>query len=439
MKSSSGGRPRPVTSLIASERGALLMFVLLVMLLIAAITLTVMQFIAADQAAGIRELQAVEVFNVAEAGVHYAIGQLQQSGASADKAWTQTITAGSTTLGTAQITVNCIDTGAVPPCSGTWAAYRRIISIGTLPIAGPTRTIVAVVQGSGSAGNPYAVCGYQTIMLATQVDLFGDLGSNGAISLLGNAAVNGDPNTPQKYTGVARANGSISCSAGCGNIQGGAFPNTSGTLCPAVATGPFAFSGSNLTVGSTGFTINALNGLTWFDVQVSAATCAGAQPYNDLKIQTGAAGTTTVVQMRTLTMGNCTRLIVVGAGNADLRIGLSSGAGLVVGSSDHFGVGPSDTQGSPAPVAAGQLTVEVNSNSSCATTCAASLGASGVISGVFLVPAGEIDVADSQVSGALVANVDTFEKGATFTYDASAGIGAATYSNFNNLRSWKDQ
>src|SRR5712692_6385467 len=117
------------------ERGVLMMFVLLVMLLISAITLSIMNIIAGDQAAGIHELQAVQVFNVAEAGVNYAIGKLQSAGADS-YAGTTAIMSGSTTLGTAAITVNCIDSGAAPPCGGTNASYRRIVSAGSLPVGG---------------------------------------------------------------------------------------------------------------------------------------------------------------------------------------------------------------------------------------------------------------------------------------------------------------
>lgn len=58
----------------SGDGGAILMFVLLPMLLIAMVTVTVMNFIAADQAAGIRELQAVQVFNVADAGAQRSQG-----------------------------------------------------------------------------------------------------------------------------------------------------------------------------------------------------------------------------------------------------------------------------------------------------------------------------------------------------------------------------
>jgi type II secretory pathway component PulK len=52
------------------EDGAALLSVLLTMMLIMAITIAVMLVVQADLAAGIRQQQAVQVFNVAEAGLH---------------------------------------------------------------------------------------------------------------------------------------------------------------------------------------------------------------------------------------------------------------------------------------------------------------------------------------------------------------------------------
>src|SRR2546426_11337601 len=140
-----------------------MMFVLLVALLLSVVTLGVLRLVSGDIPGGFGGLEAVQAFNVAEAGVHYAIGQLQITGTSnAYAGGTLTVTSGSTTVGTATITVNCIDTGAAPPCSGTYAAYRRIVSTSTLPMngvsGGPTRTIVAIVQAT-SGSIPYGICG----------------------------------------------------------------------------------------------------------------------------------------------------------------------------------------------------------------------------------------------------------------------------------------
>jgi len=440
------------------QRGAILMFVLLVMLLIASITLSVMNLIAADQAAGVHELQAVQVFNVAEAGVQYAIGQMQISGAATygNPQKTLTITSGSTALGTATIQVNCItDTSWPPttwPCTGAYAGYRRIISTGSLTIGGPSRTVVAVIQGYGLAGSAYALCATSTLTAQTGATINGDAGSNGTITLQSSATVNGNSGASPPYTGLARANGSITCSSSCSTqVAGGATPNAIGRVCPTLTTGPFSPGSTNQTVasGST-WTMNSSTGYNWNNITVNAGSgscSSGSNPYTTLQISVP-AGTTTVVQINQLSMASCTRLMIAsGSGNIDLRIGAATGTGLSVGTRSHFGVLSTDTRTAPAPAPASQLEVEVNSSSTCTTSCAANVQSdttNGIAAGVFLVPNGEIQVGQGeQMHGAIVANTVTLNSSSTtvltFTYDTSAGGGAPAFSIFNNVRSFKDQ
>src|SRR3989304_6284800 len=81
---------------------------------------SVMLYLPADLSAGIRQLQAVRVFNIAEAGVHYALARLQQVGADAYAGETVAIDDGGAVLGTAAVTVGCLD-GEPPPRGGTHA------------------------------------------------------------------------------------------------------------------------------------------------------------------------------------------------------------------------------------------------------------------------------------------------------------------------------
>src|SRR5438309_11657022 len=96
-----------------NQRGALMMFVLLAMLVVSVVTLGVLRLVSGDITEGFGGLEAVQAFNIAEAGVHYAIGRLQTAGANTYTGGTLTVTGG-TPLGTATITVNCIDTGNSP-------------------------------------------------------------------------------------------------------------------------------------------------------------------------------------------------------------------------------------------------------------------------------------------------------------------------------------
>jgi hypothetical protein len=248
---------RRTQSAPAPEAGLVMLFVLLVAMLIATVTVGVMQVISADLAAGIRQLQAVRVFNVAEAGVHYAVARLQLTGADGYAGETLTISDGTSAIGTAVIKVTCINdpgtgTPAVPcpdptPCTDQWcpySVYRRIISTGTLSVGGPSRTIVAVVQGVAGA-SAFGFCASTSMTLNQGVVLYGDVGSNGSISLQGPksnpAKILGDPHTPRQYAGIARAVGSITCSQGCKTqIPGGTQANVPGPICAPVTTGPFA-------------------------------------------------------------------------------------------------------------------------------------------------------------------------------------------------------
>lgn len=412
------------------------MFVLLVMLLVAAITLTVMNLIAADQEAGIHELQAVQVQGVADAGVQYALGQLQVGGATSYSGQTITITANGSTVGTATITVNCIDTGLAPPCSGSWAAYRRIVSDGKLTIGGPARRVVAVAQGYGLAGSTYALCGLQTLSANTSTAITGDAGSNGTISLLTGATV----------SGKARANGTITCATSCASqVTGGATANAQTPVCPSLATGTFSPGATNESVssGST-WTMNSTTGYSWNDITTAAGTCGSGSKGLTTIVISVPAGTTQVVQVNQMTLANCSRVEITG-GNVDLRIGLASGLGLSVGNESHFGVQSTDSWATAVPVTASQFLVEINSSSTCTATCAADLDTSssdtkGTFAGVFLVPNGEIRFGtEAQIHGAIVANTITLGSTETFTYDSTAGSGASTFSVFDNLRSWKDQ
>ncbi|MDR7420437.1 MAG: hypothetical protein QN178_16165, partial [Armatimonadota bacterium] len=150
------------------ERGAVMMFILLFLSLIVIVTAGVMFVIASDLSAGVRQLQATRVFNIAEAGVHYAIARLQTTGADSYTGETIPMTDGLTgaMLGTATVTVSCVEpAGGTPPCASPYAGFRRIISVATLPVPGPSRTIVAVVEGYPEGLTGYAICADREVLV----------------------------------------------------------------------------------------------------------------------------------------------------------------------------------------------------------------------------------------------------------------------------------
>jgi len=450
-----------------------MIFVLMAILLVGAITLSVMQIINADVAGGVQELRADQVFNIAQGGVHYAIGKLQTSGANPYAGETTTITDGSgTTLGTATITVNCIDTtptnGWAPPCSSSaYPGFRRIISTGSLPVPGAARTIVAIVQAQTGSGT-YALCGLQSVTVDSPGDpttFFGDIGSNGNISISatknppGTYVIAADPNTPPQFAGVARAVGTITCASGCASqVQGGVFPGQSSQVCSTPPGPTYAPGSTPQTVAPDSvFTINGSS--AWGDINLQASSAPGGSGncnWTELDIVANPNPTDPpiTVNMNTLSMGACTRLVVLGQGKVNLLIGAPTGTSLYAGGSTkwpvHFGVDGNDKWNQPSPLPNGQLTVWVNSNN---MTCVQAGGGSpppscaGMIShamgsATIFVPNGSFNYDDSLGSlnqtfnGPLVANNIVLTGWNTINVGAGSSF---TYGTFNNLRSWKDQ
>src|SRR6266513_994352 len=466
------------------ERGVVMIFVLLAVVLIGAITITVMQVLSSEVGGGVESLEADQVFNVAQAGVHYGIGKLQLATASTYTGETRTITTGSTTLGTATIIVNCVDTTSVnnwtPPCaSSLHPDYRRVISTGVLPVSGPSRTIVAVVKGapSGGGGSAPAFCALSKALAGTvdtspgdTTSIYGDIVSLGTIDLTpgptaGLIKVLGDPGTPQKYTGKLAAAGSVKCGTGCsaaGGLYQNQLPASLGCTAPTLPT--FTPRATNVTVAAgTVYTIPSTGG-SFNNITLNQGSCSNPTPFTTLQIGTSTTETSavTVVQLNSLNMLRCTRLMITGIGKFDLRIAQATGQGLNVRGynqgtqPDHFGVDTNDTLSVPSPVSADRLVVSVQStgmggggprggSANCADphNCGAML--SHIAGGAtFISPNGRVNIDDSAepnaFNGALVAKELEFGGNGFWKPDTTGATwGPTTYSNFNNLLSWKDQ
>lgn len=430
-----------------------MIYILLVMGLVTVMTVGVMQFIAADLSAGIRQLQAVRVFNIAEAGVHYALGRLTQTGGNTYAGETVPVSDGTTLLGTATVTVGCLD-GQPLPCSVT-PAYRRIVSVATLPVSGPSRTLVVSVEGFPQGMTGYAICAYTSVLINQGITVYGDVAANGTISLLGPsnnyARVRADPPPPYTnngyYTGSAKATGAINCSQGCPTqVQGTTTPFAPGPICPTFPLPPFAPGTTNMTVTTAGWTMDGSTGYDWDTITMDAAGtpggCSGATPFTNLYIQTGAAGTITVVNVRQLNVGRCGRVILLGEGNLEVRVAETTGQGLIVGQRARFGMLPADTEAAPAPAPAGRVSVYVRSTAH--DPAAVQIDRASIVVGTFLVPNGEYDEDRAvgyvgKMYGAILSDTVDVDRDFTFTYDPTAVLPGTGYANFTRLRSWKDQ
>ncbi len=449
------------------ERGAALMTVLLFMILIVIVTAAVMNILRADLAVGIRQQQSVQVFNVAESGLHYAIAELQVSGAATYGGQTLSIADGSAAIGTAVVTVRCLD-GTLPSansCAGPNAAYRRIVSTGSLVVPGPVRVLTAIVEGTTSSTSNYAICAYNGITFDQQVQVYGAVGSGTTISLAGpmpNRAVicnstpgglggacgtpNPVPITP--FTAGAYAVGTITCSQGCANqVEGTVAPNQpAGSVCPTVTLTPPSPPGStDLTVplGST-ITVNPATNygaVTLADTPGNPSPCP-ADPLEraTLVIDSGTDPTATVtVRMRSLLIGHCARVAVTGVGKVVLWLLEPTGQALTTGQRAVLGTTsllPAPAENLEPPIEGGRFTINVVSTNSTAVR----FNQGGLIAATFIIPNGGYSMDQAQLTnGAILANHVHLDQGTTFTWDPRASIGGNLYSSFNQLRYWKDQ
>jgi len=457
--------PRDAGGRVAAEnRGVALLSVLLFLLLIAIVTVSAMGIVRSDLAAGIRQQQAVQVFNVAEAGVHYAIARMQTSGADTYTGETVTITDGDTTIGQADVKVRCLDDTSPNPgaCSGAEPAYRRIISTGTLTVAGPTRVVTAVVEGTTSPTSTYAVCAYDSLSVDQQVTIYGSIGSNGSITLLGPAGDNRSavcdsedgglgnrcrtpspvPSTP--FTAGAAAEGDITCSQGCENqVEGSIQPHQpGGSVCPAVSLTPPSGPGTKSLRVLLGQTVRVdpaenYGAVTLDDTPGNPDSCpTDSKKLATLYIDSGDNENATVtVSMATLSLGKCSRLEIRGKGRVVMWLLEPTNQALSAVQRSVFGT-TSTTPGEEKPVEGNRFTVNVVSTNSAAIY----FNQSGMIAATFLVPNGGFRLKQAQITnGAILAKNVQFDQGTTFTWDPRSRIGVNRYTNFITLRSWKDQ
>lgn len=474
-------------ALATGDRGAALLSVLLFLMLMMIVTVGVMAVVQSDLAAGIRQLQAVQVFNIAEAGVHFALAKLQTADARTYDGDDVLIEDGSTTLGTASVEIRCLNGNrpSVSACSGAEPAYRRIISTGSITVAGPTRVVTVVVEGTTSATESYAICAYEALNLDQGVTIYGSVGSDGDMTLSGPNNLNraaicdsttgglgGRCGTPSPvrspgFTASASAVGTITCNGGgCANqVEGSVLHNQSaGSVCEPRGrldfTPPSGPGTTDLNVAA-GTTETVDPSTNYGDVVLAStpgATCpADVNDRATLVIDSGSDPNATVtVRMRRLWVGKCARLVISGSGKVTLWLlepatdsAVQARQALKAEQKAIFG--STSTGADPAAISGDRFTIKVLSSkpledpgdclASGDTSCAAAhFNQTGLISGTFLVPDGGLQLDQAQITnGAILANQVNFDRRTTFTWDPGSRIGAEVYSNFNRLRSWKDQ
>ncbi|MDR7523276.1 MAG: hypothetical protein QN168_12530 [Armatimonadota bacterium] len=461
------------------QDGAALLAVLLTVTLILIVTVAVMAIVQADLAAGIRQQQAVQVFNIAEAGVHHAIARLQIAGAQTYTGETISMTDGSATLGQAAIVVECLDgtSPSVNACAGANAAYRRVRSTGTLTVTGPVRVVTAILEGTTSVTSNYAVCGYEGVTLDQGVRVYGDVGSNASIMLArggsparicdssaGGSCPAPDPPSPQAYSGSAYAVGTITCGGAACNasqIEGTVAPNQpAGSVCPPVALVPPSPPGEtplNVPGGSTVTVDPSVN----YGAVTLASTGTDVCPADvsqraTLVIDSGSDPEATVtVRMRSLRVGKCARVVILGTGRVTLWLlepatSPPEAARQALKAEQLSVFGSTSAGATPTPIAGGRFTVNVLSSKpledpgdcldGTAACPAVQFNQSGMIAATFVVPNGGFKLDQAQLTtGAILAGRVRLDRGSTFTWDASSRTTPGVYGNFTRLKAWKDQ
>lgn len=461
------------------ERGAAMMAVLMFMTMILIVTIAVMNILRADLAAGVRQQQSVQVFNIAEAGIHFAMARMQTPGAATYEGEVRSIMDGLTAVGQAAVTVRCLD-GSLPSafaCAGLNAAYRRITSTGTLPAAGPVRVLTAIVEGTTSATGTFAICAYDGVNLDRGVRIYGDVGTDGVLTLAAGADASricnstpgggggacagpGSP-PPQAYSGSAYAVGTITCGLGLctsTSIEGTIAPFQP-AVCPATTLTPPSPPGTtNLNV-PVATTVTVDPSINYGNVSLASngAGCpADLTQRATLVIDSGGDPSATVtVRMRTLWVGRCARVVITGVGRVVLWLlepaaPLPADANQALKTEQDAVFGSKSLAGPDEPIEGNRFAINVVSNKpnldpgGClggAASCGAvHMNQSNLISGTFLIPNGGFELDQAQrTNGAVLARSVQFDRNSTFTWDPRSSLGSDPYSNFNRLRYWKDQ
>jgi Tfp pilus assembly protein PilX len=461
------------------QRGAALLSVLLMMLMLAVITATVMTVVQSDVTAGVKQQQAVQVFNIAEAGIHYAVARLSSAGAATYAGETISVQDGGTTLGTTVIAVQCLN-GTSPAgtsCTGADPAFRRIRSTATLPAAGPARVVTAIVQGTTSSTGTYAICGYDGVSFDRGTTVYGDVGSNAAISLAmsatpsricnslaGGACAAPSPAPPLPYSGSAYAVSTITCGGGAcgsGSIEGTIAPNQpAGSVCPVVTLTPPSPPGTTPLTVAAGTTVTVDPNTNYDAVRLNSpgggSGCPPVANVATLVIDSGADPNATVtVRMRSLYVGRCGRVVITGVGKVALWLLEpatipAANAGQALHTEQQAVFGSTTTGSTPSAIAGGRFTINVTSSkpnddagnclSGAATCGAVHFNQAGLVAGTFVIPEGGYKMDQAQLTnGAILAKRIHFDRDTTFYYDPTSSTGGGTYSNFNTLKYWKDQ
>ena len=408
------------------ENGFVTLASLVMMLIITLTGAILLNSLFGEIQGGYGYTEAVGAVSVAEAGLHW--GGTKLTGSFASTAFyagnlNQTLlSAGGQTAGVFDVTVTCGDGSAVSTGCTAAPNNRLIRAIGYVPSKAAVlgqRTIQGLVAQNTFFNK--AICAYTSVSFTQGVTVQGDVGSEGTASLQGpsGSAAQIEPAPSNVEPGSLYAVGAISLSQGPSQVAGTVNPNqTPGSVCPtrAQVSSSYSCAPGSGTLSGGAVTISAANS------SLSSVTLGSG---GTVTFQTTGPTNVLTVNVGTITAGSNSQFIVQGGGTVVLNVQSQ----MTVGQGSFFGV---DSFGNVLP--ADHLIVE-----SCNTgspSPAIWFNQVGKLSGVFIVPYGDVKMDQAQLSqGAVLANNITFDQSTGFGFDASA---SAVGTGFNKLISWQD-
>ncbi|MGQ0571670.1 MAG: DUF7305 domain-containing protein [Armatimonadota bacterium] len=414
--------------------------VLLLLVVAGVLTVAILDNLLGEIQGAVSYRHTVRALAAAEAGVHYATAKINDTGGSAysgeiDRLVTHALEG---QIGLFDVTVRCSN-GSVPgnpnPCAVAPQPNVRVItSTGFVPnkttVSG-RRTVVAVVRQQTFTSLDFAVCGVEGVTLDRDTGTYGNVGSDQNIFL------NGPPHTPGSLArtyayggmaGDATAGGTVTCSGSCGSsyfqVAGtttSSYPG--GVVCPVLP--PFtcnpSTSASDDRLNQTSLTVSAANANTVLrDVEMESNST--------LTFATTSASEILVVHLKTLIVGQNSRVRVAGPGKVELHM-----AGrMEINQGTLFGVDEVD-----ADIAPGRFVID---------SCAADVGTdyavefhqTGRINAILLAPNGRVQLDQASLSrGAILSRTVQFDRNTQFQYDSTGFV--VSGGAYNTLVSWREQ
>ena len=426
-------RPRPDKG---GERGNTLVMVLVLMVATAVMSVAVLNNLLGEIQGAFSYRYAVSALGAAEAGVHYAAARINGTGGPAYPGETDRVLTHPTlgNIGIFDVAVRCFN-GTVPsnpdPCATSpQPTARALTSTGFVPnktLSLGRRTVVAIVRETLLTSLQYAVCGIDGVTLNSGTVTRGNVGSNQNISLTGPAGNRARTEAYAGQPGDATAGGTVTCSGSCGAPQFQVAGTTTsnypgGQVCPVLPAFTCTPGSTDFTGGSgSSLTVSAANGNTSLrDVTLGSGST--------LTLETATPTEVLTVQMRTLLIGQNSRVRVTGPGRVVLRL-----AGrMEVNQGTLFGVDASN-----ASIPPGNFTVRSCSGDS-GTDYAVEFHQTGTINAVILAPNGRVQLDQSALSnGAIQSRTVQFDQNTNFSYNNSnLSVGSGV---FNTLTSWREQ